>query len=91
MRLALVSARWTIVLLSCTNGPKKIHFFHLVGAPFYTAFKSREVLSGQSALTIECSLMRGCGVGHELVKDMWKEGAMAQVSRANSQQKWKYG
>ena len=82
-RLALVSARWTIVLLSCTNGPKKKkkkkHFCHLVGAPFYTAFKSTEVLSAQSALTIECSLMRGCGVGHPLQvckQDVYKPHAV---------------
>ena len=24
-------------------------------------------------LTIECSVMSGCGQGHELVKDMWKK------------------
>ena len=34
-RKALVNARWAIVLLSCTNGPRK-HSFRLVGAPFLT-------------------------------------------------------
>ena len=34
-RKALVNARWAIVLLSCTNGPRK-HPFHLVGASFLT-------------------------------------------------------
>ena len=28
---------------------------------------------GRRALTIECSLMSGCGQGHELVKNMWKK------------------
>ena len=34
-RKALVNARWAIVLLSCTNGPRK-HSFCFVGAPFLT-------------------------------------------------------
>ena len=37
------------------------------------SFQSRGVLFGQSALSIECSLMSGCGQGHELVKDMLKK------------------
>ena len=37
------------------------------------SFQSRGALSGQKALTIKCSLMKGCGLGHELVKDMLKE------------------
>ena len=32
---ALFNARWAIVLLSCTNGPRK-HSFHIVEAPFLT-------------------------------------------------------
>ena len=54
----------------------------LLGTPFL-AFQSGEVFSGWRALTIECPVMNGCGQGH------WKE-AEAQVSRANSWQKWKY-
>ena len=34
-KIALVSGRWAIVLLSCTNRPRK-HSFRLVGAPFLT-------------------------------------------------------
>ena len=34
-RKALVNARWAIVLLSCTNEPRK-HSIHLVEAPFLT-------------------------------------------------------
>ena len=34
------------------------------------SFQSGEVLSGRRALTIECSLMSGCGQGHELAEDM---------------------
>ena len=52
------------------------------------SFQSGGAHSGRRALTIECSLMSGCGQGYELVKDI-KE-AVAQVSKANSQQKWKY-
>ena len=52
------------------------------------SFQSGGALSGQRALTIERSLMSGCGQGHELVKDV--EKAVVQVSRANSQQKRKY-
>ena len=37
------------------------------------SFQSRGALSGRRALTIECSLMSGCGQGHELVKEMWKK------------------
>ena len=74
-RKALVNAGWATVLLSCTNGPRK-HSLHLVGSPFLT-FRQlsvrRSALSVWRALTIECLLMSGCGQGHELVKDMWKE------------------
>ena len=74
-RKALANARWAIVLLSCTNGPRPP--FHLVGAPFLSdilgSFQSGGVLSGWRALTIERLLMSGCGQGHELVKDMWKK------------------
>ena len=31
------------------------------------------MVSGRRALTIEWSLMTGCGQSHELVKDMWKK------------------
>ena len=34
-RKALINARWAVVLLSCTNGPRK-HSFCLVGGPFLT-------------------------------------------------------
>ena len=34
-RKTLVNARWAIILLSCTNGPRK-HSFRLVGVPFMT-------------------------------------------------------
>ena len=37
------------------------------------SFQSGGTLSGWRALTIECLIMSGCGQGHELVKDMWKE------------------
>ena len=36
-------------------------------------FQSRGAFSSWRALTIECSLMSGCGQSHELVKDMWKK------------------
>ena len=47
------------------------------------SFQSGGALSGWRSLTIEHSLMSGCGEGHE-------EISVAQVSRANSQHKWKY-
>ena len=48
-RKALVNARWAIVLLSCTNEPRK-HSFRLVGAPFQTF---RQLLVRRSALWSE--------------------------------------
>ena len=62
-RKALVNAGWAIALFFCTNGPRK-HSLHLVWAPFPTflgSFQSGGALSGWRALTIECSLMSGCG------------------------------
>ena len=47
---ALVNAMWAIVLLSCTNGPRK-HSFHIVGAPFLTF---QAIFSPE-----ECSLVGG--------------------------------
>ena len=40
-RKGLVSARWPILLLSCTNGHRKWSF-HLVGAQFQVAFSLEE-------------------------------------------------
>ena len=39
----------------------------------FGSFQSGGALSGRRALTIERSLMSGCGQGHELIKDMWKK------------------
>ena len=52
------------------------------------SFQSGEAVAGRRALTIVCSLMSGCGQGHELRESM-KE-PLAQVSSTSSQQKWKY-
>ena len=74
-RKVLINARWAILLLSCTNRPRK-HSFRLVAAPFSDilgSFQSGRALSGRRSLTIEHSLMIGCGQGYELVKDMWKK------------------
>ena len=62
---ALVNARWTIVLLSSTNGPRK-HSFCLVGAPFLTVFTRWS--EGPKILSAS-----GCGQSHELLTDMLKE------------------
>ena len=35
---------------------------------FLGSFQSGGALSGQRALTIECSVMSGCGQGHEAAK-----------------------
>ena len=56
---------------------------------FLGSFQSREAFLGRKALTIELSVMSGCGQGHEPAKKPLKE-AVDQVSRANSRQKWKY-
>ena len=71
-RKAPVNARWTILLHCCTNGPKKILLSNCRGSmsDILGSFQSGEVLSGRRALTIECSLMSGCGQGHELAEDM---------------------
>ena len=41
--------------------------------PIHSSLQSRGVLSGLRALTVEHSLMSGCGEGHELVKDRRKK------------------
>ena len=46
--------------------PCKGSFSDILGS-----FQSGGPLSGRRALTIERSLMSGCGQGHELVKDTW--------------------
>ena len=87
-RKALVNARWSIFLLSCTNGPRK-HFFRLVGAPFLTfkpAFSLEECSLVRGTLTIERLLT----VGVVKVMNLRSKGRLAQVFWANSQQKWKY-
>ena len=53
------------------------------------SFQSGGAFLGRRALTIERSVMNGCGQGHESAKKLLKE-AVNQVSWANSQQKWKY-
>ena len=73
-RKALVNARWAIILLSCTNTPRK-HSFHLVGAPnsdILGSFQSGGAFSSQRVLTMERSLMGVCGQG-KLVKAMLKK------------------
>ena len=64
-RKALFNARWAIVLLSCTNRPRK-HSFRSI-SDILGSFQSRGVLSGRRALTIERLLISGCSQGHELV------------------------
>ena len=44
----------------------------LVISDILGSFQARGVLCGRRALTIEYSLMSGCGQGYKLVKDMWK-------------------
>ena len=71
-RKSLVNARWTIVLLSCTNGPRKP--FSIVGAPYFSHFRQLSVRRSASwSEDPEHSLMSGCDQGYELVKDMLKE------------------
>ena len=53
------------------------------------SFQSGGAFPGRRAQTIECSVMSGCGQGHEPAKKLLKE-AVDQVSRVNSWQKWKY-
>ena len=54
--------------LFCFLAPRRGSICDILGS-----FQSGGALSGRRALTIERSLMCGCGQGHELVKDMWKE------------------
>ena len=51
---------------------------------YFSAFLHKRVQ--KTLLTIDCSLISGCGQG---CKGFVGE-AVAQFSRANSQQKWKY-
>ena len=87
----MVSAGLPAPLVSCTNERRK-RSFHLVGAPFSAflgSFQSGGAFLGRRALTIERSVISGCGQDHEPAKKLLKEAA-DQVSRANSQQKWTY-
>ena len=61
-RKDLVSTRWAVLLLSCTNKCTK-RSFHLVGTPFLAlgSFQSGGAFSGQRTLTIECLIMSECG------------------------------
>ena len=91
-RKVLVNAKWAIVLLFCTNGPRK-HSFRLGRgsiSDILGSFQSRGTLSGRRALTIECLLMSGCGHGHGLVKDMWKKLWFKFAGLTRSRIKWKY-
>ena len=74
-RKALFNARWAIVLLSCTNRPRKHSFLLCMGSTsdILVSFQSGGALSGRRALTIERLLMSVCDQGNELVKDMWKK------------------
>ena len=65
-RKGLVSTGWPVLLLSCTNECRK-RCFHLVWTPF--SFRSGGALSGRRALTVERSVMSGCGRGHEPAKN----------------------
>ena len=47
--------------------------------------------AGRTALTIESSLMSGCGWGHEPKEIICVKEALAQVSSASSKQNSKYG
>ena len=56
----------------CTDECRK-QSFHLVGGPFLAfqaAFSLEEHFLGQRALTIEHSVMSGCGQGHEPAKNL---------------------
>ena len=73
-RKALANARWAI-LLSCTNRPRKPLLLPCRSSisDILGSFQFGGALFGRRALTIERSLMSGCGQSHELVKDMWKK------------------
>ena len=60
-RAFVVSTDWTISHLLSTNGLRN-HSSALVGAPFLNL---QSVLAGWRALTIESSLLSGCGYGHK--------------------------
>ena len=71
-RMGLVSAGWPVLLLSCANGRRK-RYFHLVGGSisgFLGSFQSGAAFLGRKALTIERSVMSGCGQGHEPAKNL---------------------
>ena len=70
-RKGLVSTGWPALLVSCTNGRRKRSFSlcrdsisGLLGS-----FLSGGAISGRRVLTIERSVMSGCGLGHEPAKN----------------------
>ena len=69
-RKDLVSAGWPVLLPSCTNKRRK-QSFHLVGtiSGLLDNFQFGGEFSGRRALTIECSVMSGCGQGNKPVKN----------------------
>ena len=69
-RKGLVSAGCPAPPLSCANEHRK-RSFHLVGTlfVFLGSFQSGGAFPGRRAQTIECSVMSGCGQGHEPAKN----------------------
>ena len=63
-RKGLVSAGWPTLLLSCANGRRK-----RFNSGFIGSFLSGGAISGWRVLTIERSMMSGCGQGHEPAKN----------------------
>ena len=91
-RMGLVRAGWPVLLLSYTNECRK-QSFHLVGAlflAFQAAFSLEECFLGQRVLTIERSVMSGCGQGHEPGKNFFTENASTKISMSASRGQWTY-
>ena len=71
-RKVLISARWAIFLLSCTNECRK-RSFHLVETPFsgiLHSFQYRGAFSDWKIVTVDHLLMSGCGQSQELAKNV---------------------
>ena len=70
LQLAVEKPRQAILSLPAQMGVENAPFSvsNILGS-----FQYGGALSGRRALTIECSLMSGCGQNHKRVKDMWKK------------------
>ena len=89
-RKALVGTGWANSLLLCMNGLRK-QISGLLGPPFPTLSLFFSVYTGSDwlrAMTIENSLISGCGLSHESAEDGYKDSWMKFEHNPREQGIW---